>query len=100
MISPPQRPVDSKLSCICHLESTLRHYHVEPHKPSDLSHVFPRPEVGHHRHHAPMSSSPKSPPSSTLTNIHVDPSDYPVRPSRRLSNYNHAPPCIVFVTHN
>jgi hypothetical protein len=29
-----------------------------------------------------MSSSLKSPPSSALTDIHVDPSDCPVRPSR------------------
>ena len=43
---------------------------------------FHAPEVGHHQHHAPMSSSLKTPPSSALTNILVGPSDYPVRPNR------------------
>ena len=50
--------------------------------PQACTTCFHAPEVGHHQHHAPMSSSLKSPPSSALTDIHVDPSDSPVRPSR------------------
>ena len=42
----------------------------KPHKSSDLRHVFPRPEVGHHQHHAPMSSLPIPPPSSVPTDLH------------------------------
>ena len=49
---------------------------------------FHAPEVGHHQHHAPMSSSLKSPPSSALTNTHVSPSDNPVRPSRNYPTAN------------
>jgi len=50
--------------------------------PQACTTCFHAPEVGHHQHHAPMSSSLKSLPSSALTDIHVSPSDYPVRPSR------------------
>ena len=67
----------------------------KPHKPQACTTCFHAPEVGHHQHHAHTSLSPKSSPSSALTDIPVDPSDYPVRPSQKISDCNNAPPCVM-----
>ena len=40
---------------------------LKSHKHSGPCRVFPRPENGYHRHHAPMSSSPIPPSSSVPT---------------------------------
>src|SRR4051812_4183598 len=93
------RPVDFKLSCAHCLESTLRHCHVEPHKPSGMRHVFPRPRSRPHQHHAPMSSSLK------ITAVFYS-NQHPRRTIKlssliqpNLSDCNHAPPCVIFVPH-
>jgi hypothetical protein len=84
MVDDQSTPTPRRLQapCVHHLESTPRHSLVEATQASGLCHVFPRPEVGHHQHHVPMSSSPILPPFSVPTDIQVDPSDYLVRPSR------------------
>ena len=59
-----------------------------------MHHVFPRPEVGHHQHHAPMSLSPIPPPSSVPTDLRRSArQSSPTQPN--ISDYNHVSPCIV-----
>ena len=80
--------------CIHHLESIPRQSCRSHTGPRGLRHVFPRPEVGHHQHHAPTPSSP----------IHhrllyqptcIDPVRLSSPSQTNLFDCNHALPCAV-----
>src|SRR4051812_5105475 len=86
MISPPSRLIDFKLRVYTTLNQSRAIVLSKPHKPRGMCHVFPRPEVGHHQHHAPMSP-PLIPHRLLYQPTCVDPSDCPSLTQPKLSDY-------------
>lgn len=74
-------PIEFKLTCVRHLESTLRHRLVKAYKSSGMRPVLPRLELSHHEYYTLMLSSPIPPLPSIPTDLQVDPSDCPGRMS-------------------